>query len=317
MKLLLPASLQDLHDPLGPAALALGFFDGVHPGHIGVLTAAMECARKQGLRAMAVSFREHPLRILAPESAPGLLTTNTEKIRLLSHTGIDALALLPFTKELAAMEPEDYLTALREKGNARCFVMGENHRFGKGGRGNIALAKAFAPTIGCTAYEATPQYYARELISSSRIRALLAQGHMEECYRLLDRPYVLEGIVKHGKALGRTLDFPTVNIDPPPEKQLPRFGVYAGIATLGSEDFFHAKERYRCVLNIGTRPTVDGDAPNAEAHLLNFSGDLYGQHVKLHPLLFLRPEIRFPDLQALKKQIERDKHTALDRLPPL
>ncbi|MDR3085455.1 MAG: riboflavin biosynthesis protein RibF [Christensenellaceae bacterium] len=284
-------------------ALALGMFDGLHLGHQTILAAARGLAKERGLVPGAFSFSNHPLSLLGGENAKKLLLPAAEKAWSLKKAGMKLAVLPRFTEEVKNMAAEDFIRLLCEGYGAKALVAGEDHRFGRGGKGGAALLQRLSAQMGFELKILPPLCLKGEKLSSSSIRALLQAGDLADATALLGQPYALWGRVMHGQHLARKLGFPTVNLALNQEKLLPRFGVYAGLATLDGA-------RYQAVCNIGLRPSVRGAPPATEAHLMGFSGDAYGRCVKLELLAFLRPEAKFDGLEALKAQVQRDMAAA-------
>lgn len=283
----------------GASAVALGVFDGIHLGHRAILAAAVGEARRHGLVALACTFEPHPLEVLQPARAPLPLTTLEERLALIAETGIDATVIVAFTPEVAALEPETFVRdVLVGALKARDVVVGFNHRFGRGARGDAALLEALGPRLGFRAHVVAPLSVDGIPVSSSEVRQALQAGDLERAARLLGRPYSVEGEVVRGAGRGRTLGFPTANVKTHRPLPLPA-GVYACRAFLGAD-------RYPAVINVGVRPTFGETELLVEAHLLDFSGDLYGRRLRLAFLRRLREERKFPDVEALRRQIALD-----------
>ena len=276
---------------------ALGFFDGVHLGHQALLKACRELAEEHGCRAGVVTFTAHPDALVFGK-APVLLTTTEDRKRLLRAYGTESVWELPFDKEIMSTHWSDFLTQLVQAGAAG-FVCGDDFRFGAGGNGTAKKLAAFCESRGLPCAIVPEQIMDGGRISSTRIRELLEAGEVAAANRLLGHSHILSGIVTEGKQLGRKLGFPTANLPLPDGVLIPKRGVYATKVTVGEKD-------YLAVTNIGTRPTVDGEGVNAECHLLDFAGDLYGKEITLAFYDFLRPEQKFADLNALKEQIDAD-----------
>jgi riboflavin kinase/FMN adenylyltransferase len=282
-----------------PGAVALGAFDGIHLGHRAILGRAVTLARERGLEALACTFDPHPLEILQPERAPLPITTLADRLELIAETGIDTAVVVAFTRAIAALEPEAFVRdALAGTLRAREIVVGFNHRFGRGARGDARLLETLGPSLGFRTHVVAPLEVDGVPVSSSEIRAALGRGDLERAARLLGRPYALGGEVVHGAGRGRTLGFPTANVRM--DLRLPLApGVYACRARVGPAE-------YRAVVNAGVRPTFGETDLAVEAHLLDFSGDLYGQRIHLTFLRRLREERRFPSVEALREQIAAD-----------
>ena len=276
---------------------ALGFFDGVHLGHQALLAACKELATRQGCRAGAVTFTAHP-DLLVSGNAPVLLNTIEDRKKLLHAYGAEVVWELPFDRQLMHTHWADFLQALVANGAAG-FVCGSDFRFGAGGIGTAKKLAAFCESrdLPCTI---VPQQELEGVrVSSTHIRSLLEQGDLASAIRFLGHPHMFTGTVVPGKQLGRTIGIPTANLQLPPEVQVPRFGVYACKALVDGRE-------YLAVTNIGNRPTVGGDAVTVEPWLLDFEGDLYGKMLTLHFYEYLRPEVKFPSLEALQAEIQKN-----------
>ena len=286
-----------------PGAVALGAFDGIHLGHRAILGRAVTLARERGLEALACTFDPHPLEVLQPDRAPRPITTLADRLELIAETGIDTAVVVAFTHAIAALEPEAFVRdALAGTLRAREIVVGFNHRFGRGARGDARLLETLGPSLGFRTHVVAPLEVDGVPVSSSEIRAALGRGDLERATRLLGRPYALGGEVVRGAGRGRTLGFPTANVRM--DLRLPLApGGYACRARVGPAE-------YRAVVNAGVRPTFGETELAVEAHLLDFSGDLYGQRINLTFLRRLREERRFPSVEALREQIVADAPAA-------
>jgi riboflavin kinase/FMN adenylyltransferase len=290
-----------------PCALALGVFDGVHLGHRAILAAAVAGAREARLTAVACTFDPHPLEILNPERAPRPVSTLEERLELFAASGVDGAVVLAFTTALAAVEPEAFVKdVLVDRLRAREVVVGFNHRFGRAARGDARLLEELGARYGFRAHLVPALTVDGVTVSSTEIRAALQRGEVERAARLLGRAYSLPGTVVAGEGRGRTLGFPTANleVDRPP---LVPAGVYACHARL-------AGALHPAVVNVGVRPTFGGQTLAVEAHLLDFKGDLYGARMILKFVARLRDERRFPSIEALASQIRDDVVAARRRL---
>ncbi|MBQ3864980.1 MAG: bifunctional riboflavin kinase/FAD synthetase [Clostridia bacterium] len=285
----------------GPSAVALGTFDGVHLGHLSVIEKAGTLAREEGLTSIVYTFCNHPSAVWG--KGQKLLSDPEEKKDRIRRTGCDILVMRTFDAAFAAMPAEEFVSLLVRFFQPRHLVVGTNYTFGKNRGGNAALLRDLAPRFGYQLHVQPLVEEDGEAVSSTRIRACLQQGRVEEANRLLGYPYMLQGEIIHGRQIGRTIGFPTINLKVFPDKQLPRFGVYAAWASFRGEI-------HPCVLNVGIRPTVEGEIPSVEAHILGFSGDLYGEDAAVCLEEFLRPESRFADLDALRRQIGQDRENA-------
>lgn len=287
--------------------IAVGNFDGVHRGHrLVISTLCAECARRD-LTPVALTFDNHPLKLLAPERAPKILTTTDEKLSLLTALGAET-ALLHFDEALRRLTAYEFMQMLKERYGARLLLVGHDNRFGNNSH-HLSQQEAmdsyrgYGKELGIEVLEA-PML---DGVSSSVVRALIERGDVEQAAQWLAMPYSWSGVVVDGKHLGRTIGFPTVNLSATDaDKILPRGGVYAADITLPDGTL------QRAMVNIGTCPTVAAAAPTVtvEAHILDYNGDLYGSTVTLHFLRHLRDERKFPSVEALCHQLEEDKRMA-------
>ena len=278
---------------------ALGFFDGVHLGHGALLSACRALAEENGAAAGAVTFDTHP-QSLVLHQAPGLINTASDRERLLRQLyAMETVVTLPFDEKMRTMPWEDFLNMLRRDYGAAGFVCGEDFRFGYRGQGNAALLQDFCRQAELPCQVVPDQILDDVRISSTYIRSQIETGDMATAVRFLGHPHVLTGTVVPGKQLGRKLGFPTANLRLPEGLAVPKFGVYACACIADGV-------RYPAVTNIGTRPTVEGDHITVEPWIMDFSGDLYGRDITLEFYFFLRPEQKFPSLEALRDQIRED-----------
>jgi riboflavin kinase/FMN adenylyltransferase len=282
-----------------PSVVALGVFDGVHLGHRVILDTAVARARARGITAVACTFDRHPAEILRPDRAPLPITTLDERLALIGASGVAVTAVVPFTEALAAMEPEVFVTdVLVGRLGAREVVVGFNHRFGRGARGDAQLLRALGGGLGLHTEVVPPTDVDGSPVSSSAIRAALQRGDLDVAARLLGRPYFLGGEVVGGAGRGRTLGFPTANIAVERPVLVPP-GVYACRLAVGAAV-------HGAVLNAGVRPTFGEKVFTLEAHVLDFTGDLYGHRVRLNFVQRLREERKFSGVDALRQQIVAD-----------
>ena len=278
---------------------ALGFFDGVHLGHAALLRACRLLAAEQGCRCGAVTFGTHP-ETLVRHQAPVLLNAPRDRELLLTERfHMDAVVTLPFDEAMRAMPWEAFLEMLRRDYGAAGFVCGDDFRFGYRGQGNAAILETYCREQGLPWAVVPEQTLDGIRVSSSYIRSQIESGDMATAVRFLGHPHILRGTVVHGKQLGRTLGVPTANLRLIPGMVVPRFGVYACRCIIDGS-------AYPAVTNVGTRPTVEGQSVTVEPWILDYSGDLYGREITLEFYYFIRPEQKFPDLQALKAEIHRN-----------
>jgi riboflavin kinase/FMN adenylyltransferase len=329
---------------LTPTAVALGKFDGVHRGHQRVIQPILPPFRKDGeierweepemertgdgekvtppphngsIYSTVVTFDPHPQEFFTGKPR-SLLTPLDEKVQQLRSLGVQQLVLLPFDKELCALTPEEFVEKiLVQQLQAVKISVGQDFRFGSKRSGTahdlqIIAAKYNIPVTitsleTCAeSQEKKTQVYQQTRISSSLIREILASGNIERANQLLGRPYTLIGTVIQGQQVGRTIGFPTANLELPKDKFLPHHGVYAVRVFTVNEILDVMGNGYFGVMNIGNRPTVNGIHLSVEVHLFDWSGDLYGKKLAVHLEKFLRPEQKFPNLEALKTQIQLD-----------
>ncbi len=293
-------------------AVTLGFFDGVHLGHQALLSSLQRVSAHLQAPSLLITLWPHPRIVLGhqPERLQ-LINTLEYKTHLLSGFPLDGLLVLNFTLALASLSAERFLEMLVRTLSPRAFLMGYDHRFGAKGQGDFALLQSFARSHGIEAYRQDALLFEGLELSSTLVRREVGDGHVEQAARLMGRPFAYCGRVVRGRAIGRTLGYPTANVVPEtPWQLLPGHGVYQGICTLPDGTRHHA------LINVGTRPSV---APNGglqvEAHLLDFRGDLYDATVEVEFHAKVREEIEFPSLEALQQAITRDVAALRSRLP--
>lgn len=281
-------------------AVTVGNFDGVHLGHRELVARTVSEARGAGGTAVVLTFDPHPARLLTPARAPRELTTLPQKEELLAGLGIDRLAVVPFTRELAALPADAFVRdVLVGALGARIVVVGEPFRFGHRKQGDVARLAALGGELGFAVRALAPVLQGGEPVSSSRVREALRVGDVGTARALLGRPHFVDGRVVRGDGRGRTLGVPTANLEPENEV-VPARGVYAGRCRLAD-----GAERL-AVVNVGRRPTFGGGRIRVEAHLLDFDGDLDGTRIRLVFEARLRGERRFAGPEALVAQIRRD-----------
>jgi riboflavin kinase/FMN adenylyltransferase len=294
-----------IHDPSelparGRRVVAIGVFDGVHRGHQEILKALVaEAHRLEGV-SVVLTFDPHPETILRPQSAPAILTPLPEKAALMGRLGVDLLVALPFDNEVAAMPAESFVReVVVARVNASALLVGFNFRFGAGGEGTVAELERWGRSAGLAVRVFPPIRLGRKVVSSSAVRKALALGRIGEVERLLGRRHALVGRVVAGRGMGRTLGFPTANLDLGPGAALPAPGVY--VVDCQGQDGEH-----RGLLNIGHRPTFERGPISVETHLLDYEGQLYGQTLRVELLARLRGERTFAGPDSLRRQIQAD-----------
>lgn len=288
--------------------VTVGTFDGVHRGHWAVLEEIRRRAAATGRRSVLVTFHPHPLRIVRPEHAPQLLTTPVEKKEVLAESGLDYAVFLSFTSTLASYSPRRFVEEiLLERLGVQELVIGYDHGFGRGRSGDAETLRRIGEELGFKVDVVGPVAAGEEPISSTRIRRSLSEGDVERAREGLGRPYSLRGLVVRGDGRGRTLGFPTANLQVvgggAGEKLIPLAGIYAVRGALRSGIHPGA-------LHLGPRPTFRGSPPTIELHLLDFEGDLYGEEIRVDFIRFLRPVRPFTTVAALVGQMREDVELA-------
>ena len=287
---------------LSHAWVTIGSYDGVHLGHQQILRGMTAGAHAQGALAVVVTFHPHPRQVLRGEQGPFYLTLPDERAEILGGLGVDVVITHPFDAQVAAMPAEGFVQALKSHLDLRQLWVGHDFALGRGRQGDATFLRTLGEQMGYQVQVTDPVVLDGQVVSSSQVRQALSEGQVEKALALLGRAYRLEGQVVSGDGRGRTIGIPTANLAVPEGKLIPAGGVYACRAWVGSS------QAYTAAVNIGSRPTFDG-APgvlHVEAHLIDGSGDLYGQSMRLEFYARLRGEKRFPNTQALINQIHQD-----------
>lgn len=291
--------------PFHKAVVTIGTFDGVHLGHQQIIRQLKAEAAARNGETVIITFHPHPRKVV-PGRIEGvsLLNTLEEKIRLLGNLGVNHLVVVPFTTEFSALTPEEYIRDfLVRRFHPEVLIIGYDHRFGQGRKGDYQLLEDMGPLYGFEVREIPEHILNTVTISSTRIRNNLREGKLTEANQFLGYPFPLSGTVVEGDKRGRTIGFPTANLQvSDSEKLIPADGVYAVTLHVGTK-----MNHYRGMMNIGIRPTVGGDERSIEVHILNFAEDIYGSRVSLKLHYFVRKEIKFPSLDALKQQLAADR----------
>ena len=279
-------------------AVALGKFDGIHLGHQ-LLVDGLMAEKRKGYQALVFTFGSIPEEVLHKVTKKYIYTPE-EKALYFEELGVDVLLEYPFTKEFAAMSPEDFvLECLVKQLGVSSVYVGEDFRFGRGRSGKVSLLQSMGEQYHFEVHAVSKKSKHGQVISSTTIRDLL-ETHFNAANDMLGNPYFIYGEVVHGKHLGHTIGFPTINQVIPNQKLVPQNGVYASRIIVDGVV-------YRGISNLGKKPTIEGvHQLGLETHILDYSGDLYGRKVKTELLYFLRPEEKFPDVNTLKKQIGND-----------
>lgn len=304
--------MEVLRDPLGNddpprgAVISIGNFDGVHVGHQAVLSHVVERAAALDAPALAMTFDPHPIKLLRPSDAPRLLTSLEQRLGLIARTGIECCLVMPFTHRLARMSAESFVRdVLVERFGVQEVYIGANFRFGADRSGDVQILREMGDEFGFRAASAPIVEQAGGVVSSTRVRTTIGRGDVEEAAVLLGRSMFIEGSVLEGKRLGRTLGFPTLNIEMENEL-VPRHGVYVTAVHIPSFD-----RTFPAVTNIGVRPTVyQNSMTTVESHLLDFTADVYRERVRLFFLQRLREERTFDSTLQLMAQIRTDVEKA-------
>jgi riboflavin kinase/FMN adenylyltransferase len=291
-------NLEDLGQPPAPV-VALGNFDGVHAGHQAILQAAIDRARALNGNAFALTFDPLPAKVLAPDRAPRLILTPEDKAELLRSSGIDGVIILNFTLELSRQTPREFaVNYLRDRIGVRAVVVGHNVSFGHNRKGNATVMRSLGRELGFEAIVVDRVKVGSIDVSSTGVREAIVAGEMRRAAVMLGRNHFLSGAVVHGRERGRTIGFPTANLQSRTECRPPD-GVYATRIVL-------ADGAYGSITNIGMRPTFAEPERSIEAHIFDFDRDIYGQEVKLELIERIRPERKFGSGQELAAQIATD-----------
>lgn len=292
------------------AVIATGTFDGLHKGHLKIVNQVKDKALEINGESVIVTFFPHPRLVLQNRRHKDklrLLTSFDEKLELLEKTGIDHLVVVPFTAEFSQTEPGDYIKEfLVKKLKCKCIITGYDHHFGKNRRGNFRMLEEYGKALDFTVKE-IPEYVLKEVIvSSTKIREAMAAGEVHIANEYLGYDFFITGKVVKGNQLGRTLGFPTANIEIADENKLvPKYGIYiAEVSKIAGED---DHKMYPALVSIGIRPTISDNRESIEAYLLDFDGDLYGKQLRVHLKKYIRPEIKFKNLDELVAEMKEDE----------
>ncbi|WP_028047007.1 bifunctional riboflavin kinase/FAD synthetase [Cellulomonas sp. URHE0023] len=318
-------ALSDVPDGFGPSVVTIGNFDGVHRGHVSVLTRMCADARAVGAQAVAVTFTPHPLQVHRPDTAPPVITGDEDRLELLERTGLDAVLMLAYTLEFARQTPDEFVRRYLVEGlRARTVVVGRDVRFGWKNSGDLSTMIALGQTYGfdveviedVTPAESADPGSAEDLVadplrrrwSSTWVRELLDEGDVVQAARVLGRPHRIRGTVVHGDARGRELGFPTANLGPDSTGLVPADGVYAGwLRRVSAEPGESDGVVLPAAVSIGTNPTFDGVERRVEAYVLDRTDlDLYDEVVVLELVERLRPTLRFESIDELVVQMRDD-----------
>jgi riboflavin kinase/FMN adenylyltransferase len=296
--------LGSLTPPAGGSVVTVGTFDGVHLGHRGLIARAIDSAEELGAESIALTWDRHPAETLRPDRLPPLLSSPERKLELIEETGVEAVAILPFDKELSLMAAEDFVREVLVGGlGARSVMVGHDWHFGHKAKGDVSLLGEMGPELGFEVHGVDLQNVAGAPVTSSRARRAVTSGDMDLARVLLGRPYDVDGVVVRGAARGKGLGFPTANLDVDPALARPPIGIYAGVAGVGTL-------KVPAAISVGVSPTFGGEEGKSpvtiEAYLLDFDDEIYDQTIRLEFWKRLRDELKFDSTEALVAQMDKD-----------
>ena len=301
------------------SVITIGTFDGVHTGHARILAQLREEATRIDGETVIITFYPHPRKVVKGGTEDiRLINTLEEKIELLSWQGIDHLVIVPFTEAFSNLTAEEYITDfLLARFHPHTVIIGYDHRFGKGRQGDYHLLEQFSGSKGFVLQEIPVHLLDEVSVSSTRIREAIQRADIDTANQLLGYPFFFSGRVVKGNQLGRTLGYPTANLEVEnPEKLTPANGIYAVEAQLLPAGGLFSPARLQGMMSIGTRPTIDGSNRTIEVNLFDFDEDIYGRELRVFVRKWLRPELKFNGLEALKAAIAKDKLDTLAVLNP-
>jgi riboflavin kinase/FMN adenylyltransferase len=299
------------------AVLTIGTFDGVHLGHQQILEQLKQEAARIGGETVIITFHPHPRKVVAAaQPAFHLINTIEERIELLDKSGIDHLVIVPFTAVFSQQTPEAYIeNFLIEKFHPHTIIIGYDHRFGQGRKGNYRLLEAYSDRSGFRLMEIPPHVIDENTVSSTRIRQAILDGHIEQANSLLGYDFFFEGTVVDGNKLGRTLGYPTANLRIENEEKLvPGNGIYVVEAEVSSQQSAvrgSTSGLLKGMMSIGIRPTIQDSRRTIEVNLFDFNENIYGRTLRVYVKKFIRPEEKFDGLESLKEQLAKDKEYTL------
>ena len=288
-----------------PTVLTIGTFDGVHLGHQKIIERVVATARQEGLLATIFTFFPHPRMVVQHDKSLKLIHTLEEKKQLLQQLGVDLLVVQPFNEAFAQLTAEEFVsTILVQHLNVKKVIIGYDHRFGRNRTANINDMRLFGEKYGFAVEEISVQEVDEVSVSSTKIREALNKGDVTTAEHYLRTPYSLTGTVVHGLKLGRTLGYPTANIQVTEDyKLIPKDGVYAVYSYIGERKVYG-------MMSIGKNPTIEGKGASIEVYFFDFNGDLYDRELTIYFLKYLREERKFSSVALLKKQLQDDETTA-------
>ena len=289
-----------------PTYIALGSFDGLHLGHMSLIDRTVQLAKENNAKSMVYVFQNHPLTVINPEISPKLIMSNNTKTKLLEDRGIDIVNLVSFDKDFMKITPEEFIKNMVNFYNAKGIIIGFNYRFGYKNLGDAQMLQRYSGVLGYKLYVCEAVSKNHELVSSSKIRHLIAEGDVVKARLLLGRPIAATGEVIKGKQLGRTIGFPTVNLNYNKGYILPKGGVY--FTTVEYDNII-----YKAITNIGYNPTVESGKLSVETYILGFDKQIYDEVIKINFIKRIRDEVKFDSIEQLKKQLEEDRKYAYNQ----
>ena len=282
--------------------IALGSFDGLHLGHLSLVRKVRELAIKNGGKSIVFTFKNHP-RAFINNNNLELIMTNEEKLKVLECENINVVAFKDFDENIMKISPEDFVEWLCESYNVKGIVVGFNFKFGYKNLGDTELLEKLQKKYGYKLYIMNPYKLEDKIISSTYIRNLILDGNVKKAFLMLSRPYMLSGKVIHGKKLGRTIGFPTANLEINDKKVIPKKGVYYTNVDIEGKIF-------KGITSVGNNPTVNGKELTVETYILDFNNNIYEKEIKVYFIVRIRDEIKFNNIDELTKQLKKDKEVA-------
>ena len=291
---------QQMTFSLPESIVVFGNFDGVHKGHQLLLEKALEKERELGFKTAFFTFEPHPVSVVTGKPQRDLIFTTDEKMQVVEAMGIDYYIEYPFTMEVAKTAPEVFIdTVIRDQLKARVVIVGEDFRFGSRRAGDVAMLKAYGELYNFQVIDIQKLCFHDRCYSSTWLRERIKEGEMEAYIEMTGRPFRVNGIVEHGRALGRTIGYPTANVATPVYKLLPPKGVYASYTIVDGVT-------YKSITNVGEKPGGEEDEMVVETYILDFSRMIYGEEIQIDMVHFLRPEIKLQSMDHLKSLIDKD-----------
>ncbi|WP_297992154.1 bifunctional riboflavin kinase/FAD synthetase [uncultured Clostridium sp.] len=286
--------------------IALGSFDGLHLGHLSLIEKAKDLAVKNNGKSIIFTFKNHPRKFLNTTNKIQLIMTNEEKIDILQNEEVDIIAFKAFDEKIMKMMPDEFIRWLCKSYNVKGIIVGFNFKFGYKNLGDVETLEKFQKEYKYKLYVMKPYTMQDEIISSTSIRKELLDGNVKKAFNMLSRPYMLSGKVIDGKKLGRTIGFPTANLEINKEKVIPKKGVYYTNVKIDEKTF-------KGITSVGNNPTVNGQELTLETYILNFNEDIYGKEIKVYFIDRIRDEIKFNNINELVAQLKKDKKFAEEK----